>query len=90
MLKWLVAAVLVPAAFSQPKWTLQYFYDEAGKDLRIIDLAFPSATRGVAVGEIGEVGELPAQSSASCELCDLSPRLGRPRCLHHYAAFIPA
>src|SRR6266853_3603291 len=52
MLKWLLAALLVPAAFSQQKWTLQYFYDEAGKDLRIIDLAFPSATRGVAVGEI--------------------------------------
>ena len=50
----------------------------------------PSTDGGVAVGEIGEVQVLPAQSSASCELCDLSPHLGRPRCLHRYAAFIPA
>jgi hypothetical protein len=56
MLKWLVAAALLfalfPAAQAQPKWTLQYFYDRNGKDLRITDLAFPSADRGVAVGEI--------------------------------------
>ena len=52
MVKWLVAALLLPAALAQPKWTLQYFYDQNGKDLRITDLAFPSADRGVAVGEI--------------------------------------
>lgn len=64
MPKWLVAALslplLLPAAFAQPKWTLQYFYDEDGKDLRIADLAFPSADRGVAVGEIvGREGRKP-------------------------------
>ena len=52
MLRWLLAAALVPMALAQPKWTLQYFYDQEGKDLRIIDLAFPSATRGIAVGAI--------------------------------------
>ena len=57
MLRWLLAAALLPAAFGQsqsrpPKWTLQYFYDQDGKDLRITDLAFPSATRGIAVGAI--------------------------------------
>ena len=57
MLRWLLAAGLLPAALAQPnvghpKWTLQYFYDQEGKDLRIIDLAFPSATRGIAVGAI--------------------------------------
>lgn len=52
MLRWLLAAFLLPAAFAQPKWTLQYFYDEDGKELRITDLAFPSASRGIAVGEI--------------------------------------
>jgi hypothetical protein len=61
MLRWLLAALLaaglLPAAraqrpIGQPRWTLQYFYDQAGKDLRITDLAFPSATRGIAVGAI--------------------------------------
>ncbi len=54
MLRWLLAATLLPIAFAQPqyKWTLQYFYDQNGKDLEIIDLAFPSATRGIAVGAV--------------------------------------
>jgi hypothetical protein len=57
MLRWLLAAALLPAAFGQSqsgpaKWTLQYFYDQDGKDLRITDLAFPSPTRGIAVGAI--------------------------------------
>jgi hypothetical protein len=53
MLRWLLTAALLPIAFAQPpKWTLQYFYDQNGKDLAITDLAFPSATRGIAVGTI--------------------------------------
>jgi hypothetical protein len=54
MLRWLLAAALLPLAFAQPqsKWTLQYFYDQNGKDLAFTDLAFPSATRGIAVGAI--------------------------------------
>src|SRR5512143_1933391 len=53
MLRWLLAAALLPLAFAQqPKWTLQYFYDQDGKDLVITDLAFPSAKRGIAVGAI--------------------------------------
>src|ERR1700676_610862 len=57
MPRWLLAAALLPAAFAQfggprSKWTLQYFFDQDGKDLRITDLAFPSARRGVAVGAI--------------------------------------
>ena len=57
MLRWLLAAALISAAFGQSggvprKWALQYFYDQDGKDLHITDLAFPSATRGVAVGAI--------------------------------------
>ena len=54
MLRWLLAAALLPVAFAQPqsKWTLQYFYDQDGKNLEITDLAFPSATRGIAVGAI--------------------------------------
>ncbi len=53
MLRWFLAAALLPLAFAQqPKWTLQYFYDQDGKDLAITDLAFPSAARGIAVGTI--------------------------------------
>ena len=57
MRRWLLAALLLPALWGaspnvRPKWTLQYFFDENNKELRITDLAFPSATRGVAVGAI--------------------------------------
>jgi hypothetical protein len=41
-------------ASSAPCWTLQYFYDQTDKELRITDLAFPSITRGIAVGEIDD------------------------------------
>ena len=33
---------------------MQYFYDEEKSTLNIVDLQFPSATRGVAVGDIVE------------------------------------
>jgi hypothetical protein len=34
------------------RWTIQYFYDEDRSKLELIDLAFPSADRGIAVGWI--------------------------------------
>ena len=46
-----VMLVPTPMAFGE-KWVQQYFYDENGKELHITDLAFASATRGVAVGAI--------------------------------------
>jgi len=55
---WLLTAALLTASLlpaqtkDGPRWTLQYFYDQDGKDLRITDLAFPSAKRGIAVGAI--------------------------------------
>lgn len=58
MLRWLWASVLFPAlllhgqSVDRGRWTLQYFYDQDGKDLHITDLAFPSAKRGIAVGAI--------------------------------------
>jgi len=57
MRQWLAGAALLAAGLAlgqppQPRWALQYFYDRDGKDLRITDLAFPSATRGIAVGAI--------------------------------------
>ena len=47
-------ALLIPRAFAQqvPHWDVQYFYDQEHSDLAIADLAFPSATRGIAVGTI--------------------------------------
>ena len=58
MFRWLSAAVLVAALLlpgqtkEGARWTLQYFYDQDGKDLHLMDLAFPSAKRGIAVGTI--------------------------------------
>ena len=56
MFRWVLAAALLTALHGQTKdgarWTLQYFYDQDGKDLHITDLAFPSAKRGIAVGAI--------------------------------------
>src|ERR1700676_3008187 len=58
MLRWCWAAMLFAPLLLQgqskdsARWTLQYFYDQDGKDLHITDLAFPSAKRGIAVGAI--------------------------------------
>ena len=62
MRRWLLGLALCATAWDGaavgqskapgPQWTLQYFYDEYGKELHITDMAFPSATRGIAVGEI--------------------------------------
>jgi hypothetical protein len=56
MRRWVLALALLPLLHGQSKdgarWTLQYFYDQDGKDLHITDLAFPSAKRGIAVGAI--------------------------------------
>jgi hypothetical protein len=56
MLRWLLGAALLTVVHGQTqenaRWTLQYFYDQDGKDLHITDLAFPSAKRGIAVGTI--------------------------------------
>ena len=37
---------------AQPQWKIQYFYDELGVELHLVGLAFPSATRGIAIGTI--------------------------------------
>ena len=44
---------LAPALFGE-KWTVQYFYDEHSSKLEIVDLAFPTAQRGIAVGWTGD------------------------------------
>jgi photosystem II stability/assembly factor-like uncharacterized protein len=56
---WLAAAGACAALFGQAsrpaqKWRVQYFYDQDKSFLNIVDLQFPSATRGVAVGSIVE------------------------------------
>jgi photosystem II stability/assembly factor-like uncharacterized protein len=51
------AAQLQPPQSPKPhaatsKWIIQYFFDEMKQEMEITDLAFPSATRGIAVGAI--------------------------------------
>jgi photosystem II stability/assembly factor-like uncharacterized protein len=50
-------ACVATAAFAgepAPKWRVQYFYDEDKATFHIVDLQFPSAKRGLAVGTIVE------------------------------------
>ncbi len=47
----ILALALIPAAFAQ-RWNIQYFYDHDRERLDIVDLAFPSAQRGIALGAI--------------------------------------
>jgi hypothetical protein len=44
--------LVVPLAAWGQRWEIQYFYDEAHTELELVDLAFPSADRGIAVGSI--------------------------------------
>jgi len=46
----LCCALTLPAAAQ--KWTIQYFFDEMKQEMEIVDLAFPTAERGVAAGAI--------------------------------------
>jgi hypothetical protein len=50
----LAAIVLCFPAPAAEKWKMQFFHDEEKSVLQIVDLQFPSATRGVAVGVIRE------------------------------------
>ncbi len=45
--------LLAPALFAE-RWTIQYFYDVDRSKLEIVDLAFPTAQRGIAVGWTGD------------------------------------
>jgi hypothetical protein len=46
-----LAFALIPALSAQ-RWTIQYFYDHDRERLDVVDLAFPSAQRGIALGAI--------------------------------------
>ena len=48
------AAAVTFADEPAPKWRMQYFYDEDKATFHIVDLQFPSALRGLAVGTIVE------------------------------------
>lgn len=53
----LIAAAAAAVSLSgqnAPKWRVQYFYDEEKSNLNLVDLQFPSAARGMAVGTIVE------------------------------------
>jgi hypothetical protein len=47
----ILAFALIPTLSAQ-RWTIQYFYDHDRERLDIVDLAFPSAQRGIALGAI--------------------------------------
>jgi hypothetical protein len=47
----ILAFALIPALSAQ-RWNIQYFYDHDRERLDVVDLAFPSAQRGIAVGSI--------------------------------------
>ena len=49
----LLIAALTPSLFAE-RWNIQYFYDQSRSKLEIVDLAFPTAQRGIAVGWIGD------------------------------------
>ncbi len=48
----LTFAQLCPPLAAAERWKVQYFFDELHKTLFIEDLAFPSATHGIAVGTV--------------------------------------
>lgn len=48
------APVTPSATAAAPQWKCQYLYDEDNSSLNILDLAFPSAKRGVAVGFLSQ------------------------------------
>jgi photosystem II stability/assembly factor-like uncharacterized protein len=48
------AAMLGQTVRPAQKWRVQYFYDQDKSTLNIVDLQFPSATRGLAIGQIVE------------------------------------
>jgi hypothetical protein len=50
----LLAFLAVAAPGRAERWRIQYFYDQDKSVLNLVDLQFPSATRGVAVGVIQE------------------------------------
>ncbi len=54
MRRLVVLLALTPTLFAE-HWALQYFYDHGSEKLEIVDLTFPTAQRGIAVGSIGDV-----------------------------------
>ena len=48
--------LLASALSAEPRWEMQYFYDEPKSELTLTDVAFPSATRGLASGWVTESG----------------------------------
>jgi len=57
LLRLCVVLLVATGPLAAQKWRMQYFYDKAKTELHIADLAFPSPTRGVAVGTIEENGK---------------------------------
>ncbi len=53
----IAALLLLASPLAAQRWRTQYFYDQDKTALHFVDMQFPSATRGVAVGVIEEQGK---------------------------------
>ena len=56
MWRWIGFAFALPLLGAGSRWEIQYFYDQLHTQLELVDLAFPSPDRGIAVGSIWETG----------------------------------
>jgi hypothetical protein len=60
LLRTFLAPLLIVTALSIPlaaaRWDMLYFYDEDRSALSIVDITFPSATRGIAIGSLNKKG----------------------------------
>jgi hypothetical protein len=50
----LLLALLTSGLHAAERWSIQYYYDEDKTTMQLVDLAFPSAMRGVAVGWVND------------------------------------
>ena len=53
----MAALLLLASPLAAQRWRTQYFYDQNKTELHFVDMQFPSASRGVAVGVIEEQGK---------------------------------
>ena len=80
-------ALLAPGLRAADRWTVQYYYDENRSTMQLVDLAFPSATRGVAVGWISDANPSKKPRATSLITSDggahwtLDPLKDEPRSL---------
>src|SRR5580700_5963772 len=70
MWRWVGISLFLPVAAWGQRWEIQYFYDEVRTQLELVDVAFPSAERGVAVGSIWDQNPQKAPKPVSLVTSD--------------------